>query len=180
MWDVIIFLLIAVGGVSTLVTAINVITHHQTYQLVTRDTESIEAAHSEWQTRVNYFYVLGSEAEKTKDWLAARIVAENLDFLLETEPPRPDVPTTKRAPVQPDRGTESARPGVANPPQQTLGIEELWGRIERKAEIYRREDQSHLGFCNVCASQLENEHFQRHQVAGICDPCYDDTYKGDL
>jgi hypothetical protein len=128
----------------------------------------IRRIHAEWQSRANYFYALGAEAEKTQDLLTASHIAENLDFLLETEPPRP-----------PEK--VKAKPVAKKPvPDQ----KDLRARIDRKAEIFLRETQpsreDRLGFCNVCARQLERDRFQRYLVAGICDTCYDDTHEGTM
>lgn len=136
--------------------------------------KSVSSVHAEWQARVNYFYALGAEAERTGDWLAAQHVATNLDFLLETEPPKPATKDKTVAPAKADR-----------PATKVASTEELWGRIERKAEAYRREthqtcEKGLLHFCNVCVSQLPRADFRRYQVAGICDVCYDDTHEGDL
>jgi hypothetical protein len=130
----------------------------------------IRRIHAEWQDRVNYFYTLGAEAEKTQDLLTISHVAANLDFLLETEPPRP-----------PEKVKAKAKPVAKKPvPDQ----KDLRARIERKAEVFLRETQSpredRLGFCNVCARQLEHDRFQRYLVAGICDTCYDDTHEGTM
>jgi hypothetical protein len=136
-----------------------------------RDEEDeIRRVHAEWQRRVNYFYALGVEAEQTHDATMINCVADNLDFLLETEPPRP-----------PEKVKAKAK-HVAKKP--ILDQEKLRARIERKAEVFLREAQSpredRLGFCNVCASQLERSRFQRYLVAGICDTCYDDTHEGTM
>jgi hypothetical protein len=130
----------------------------------------IRRVHAEWQSRVNHFYALGAEAERTHDVTMINCVVENLDFLLETEPPRP-----------PEKVKAKAK-HVAKKP--ILDQEKLRARIERKAEVFLREAQSpredRLGFCNVCASQLERSRFQRYLVAGICDTCYDDTHEGTM
>jgi hypothetical protein len=130
----------------------------------------IRRVHAEWQSRVNYFYAQGVEAEQTHDVTMINCVADNLDFLLETEPPRP-----------PEKVKAKAK-HVAKKP--ILDQEKLRARIERKAEVFLREAQppreDRLGFCNVCASQLERSRFQRYLVAGICDTCYDDTHEGTM
>jgi hypothetical protein len=133
-----------------------------------KNEAEIRRTHAEWQDRVNYFYALGAEAEKTQDSLTASHVAENLDFLLETEPPRPPE-KVKAKPVVKETVSDQKK---------------LRATIERKAEVFLRETQpsreDRLGFCNVCARQLERDRFQRYLVAGICDTCYDDTYEGAM
>jgi hypothetical protein len=160
----------------------NVFMSDETYGHVVRNTAyaserdreaAIAQAHAEWQARVNYFYALGAKAEEAGDWLAGERVAENLDFLLETEPPKPKVEAVS---------VTSAKPPAIKVERKVkkADMEELWTRIERKAEIYRRETvRPETYFCNVCTGELKAAKFELWKVAGICDPCFTEIHKGD-
>lgn len=118
----------------------NVFMSSNTYSYVVQSTAleseraretAIAQAHAEWRSRVSHFMALGAEAERTQDWLAGRLIAENLDFLLETEPPRP-----------PRAGAPKAVQAKS---------------VQRRHEIARRETY----FCNVCAKELAAAKFER-------------------
>ena len=135
--------------------------HAQVGAEILEEESEIRRVHAEWQARVNYFYALGAEAEKSGDWLAGERVADNLEFLLETEPPRPPEKVEKRkviaAPV-----LVTAQPVSPPRPKATPRVE--------IPETY---------FCNVCASHLAKKKFEVRRIAGICDPCYTEIHKGD-
>lgn len=134
----------------------------------------IRRVHDEWQARLNHFYALGAEAEKAGDWLAGQRVAENLDFLLETEPPRPPEKVAK------PKVEKKLTVAKVEREVEKVDMEELWMRIERKAEIYQRESvRPESYFCNVCAKHLATMKFELWRVTGICDPCYTEIHKGD-
>lgn len=120
-----------------------------------RGEAEVQRAHDEWQARVDHFYALGAEAEKAKDWVAGQHVAANLDFLLETEPPRPVKTPLPQATKEPDQGISPIPP------------------VEQRSEKW-------VGYCNVCVDYRESDRFRRYQVTGICDDCYHATHEGAM
>jgi hypothetical protein len=78
----------------------------------------VRRVHVEWQDRVNHFYALGAEAEEAKDWLTAQAVAENLDFLLETEPPRPPEKIRRKVLTSTRKNPKPTEPLVKRKPAQ--------------------------------------------------------------
>lgn len=148
--------------------------HAQQGAVQLADEAEIRRVHAEWQARLNHFYALGAEAEEAGDWLAGQRVAENLDFLLETEPPRPPEKVAK------PKVEKKLTVAKVEREVEKVDMEELWTRIERKAEIYRRESVGPESyFCNVCAKHLATTKFELWRVARICDPCYTEIHKGD-
>ena len=119
-----------------------------------RDEAEIQRVHGEWQSRVNYFYALGEEAERTDDWVLGQLVADNLEFLLETEPPRPpekvERPVAKKAdkPEWKDPRRTKPKKAVSPPPE------------------VESHDETPAGYCDLCATHREKSHFPHYRITG--------------
>lgn len=121
------------------------------------DEAAIERVYAEWQSRVNYFHKLGQEAESTQDWVLGQTVAANLEFLLETEPPRPvGLPTSKLTPKQPESKSNSLAAAQAQVEQQVKGSFGIPGAQLREPE----------GYCKLCAAHRKKDHFPHHKITG--------------
>jgi hypothetical protein len=121
-----------------------------------RDEEAeAERIYAEWQSRVNHFYKLGEEAESTQDWILGRTVADNLEFLLETEPPRP-AKVVQAAKKKPKKIEAKAAPEVT--PRVP--------RVVSPPPEVESHDETPAGYCDLCATHREKSHFPHYRITG--------------
>lgn len=141
-----------------------------------RRKEERSLAIQDWQHRAAFWYAEGQRAEAEDDQALKWLVAEQLNFLLETKPDGAKVKGLTK--VEERSKKEQAAEEVLKHPIPSVHNVIDWESIERKAVAFfgtpghqMVKENDAVGFCNICTRYRKHESLA---MEGVCRECSHD------
>lgn len=139
-----------------------------------------EAAIEDWENRAAFWFAEGERAEAEDNQALKWLVAEQLGFLIDTQPNGAQAPKKK--------AKEAAKPYFAPAPDlrrqaaQVLSEPVSWPALRskfdekvRKAPTHYERRSGSVGFCNLCHKYRDHQFLA---MEGICRECSDEQGLG--
>jgi hypothetical protein len=142
-----------------------------------------------WQARASFWFDLGQKAEAEDDQALKWLVADNLNFLLETKPegakvkgltapetssktgdetPRDEFQKALQATAEQVRECYSVPPNQLKGSQLRIKKRNVPSLYDDVARIVQPDESSTVGFCNICSRYRTRD---RLMMEGVCDEC---------